>query len=46
METEFIKGIRELETLRAEALARRNDARQHHAAYLGFRQAQVDMALL
>ena len=46
MQTEFIRGIRELETLRAEALTQRNDARQHHAAYMAFRQAEVDTALL
>lgn len=46
METEFIKGIRELETIRVEALAKRNDARQYHAAYLAFRQAEIDTAFL
>lgn len=46
MQTEFIKGVRELEALRAEALTRRNDVRQHHAAYVAFRQAEADTALL
>lgn len=46
METEFIKGIRELETIRAEALSKRSDARQHQAAYVAFRQAEIDTASL
>jgi DNA-binding helix-hairpin-helix protein with protein kinase domain len=46
MQTEFIKGVRELEALRAEALTRRNDVRQYHAAYVAFRQAEADTALL
>jgi len=39
-----IKGIRELETIRAEALSKRSDGRHHQAAYLAFRQAEIDTA--
>jgi DNA-binding helix-hairpin-helix protein with protein kinase domain len=46
METELLKGVRDLETIRAEALAKRRDATQYQAAYLSFRQAETDAALL
>jgi DNA-binding helix-hairpin-helix protein with protein kinase domain len=42
IETGLINGIRELETLRSEALAKRHQAKQHHAAYIAFRQAEAD----
>lgn len=46
METELLKGAHELETIKAEALARRRDARQHQAAYLALREAEEDHRLL
>jgi DNA-binding helix-hairpin-helix protein with protein kinase domain len=46
METELLKGVRDLETIRAEALAKRRDATPYEAAYLSFRQAETDAALL
>ena len=46
METELLKGVRDLETIRAEALAKRRDATPNEAAYLSFRQAETDVALL
>jgi DNA-binding helix-hairpin-helix protein with protein kinase domain len=46
METAFINGIRELETMRTEALTKRNYAKQHEAAYMAFRRAEIDNALL
>src|SRR5580704_12101820 len=39
METAFINGIRELETIKTEALTKRSYAKQHLAAYTAFRQA-------
>jgi DNA-binding helix-hairpin-helix protein with protein kinase domain len=45
METELLKGVRDLETIRAEALAKRQDARQYQEAYLALRQAERDTAL-
>jgi hypothetical protein len=44
METEFIKGIRDLETMRVEALAKRRDYTQYQSAYLAFRQSEIDTA--
>jgi DNA-binding helix-hairpin-helix protein with protein kinase domain len=41
-ETDLLKGVGELETIKAEALARRRDARPYHATYLAFRQAEED----
>ncbi len=46
LEAELIKGVRDLETLRAEALANRRDASRYHADYLAFRQAETDAARL
>lgn len=46
LETELLKGIRELETIRAEAMARRQDARPHQAPYMNFRQAEEDSRFL
>ena len=46
METEFIKGIRELETVAADTLTKRSGAKQHQAAYLAFRQAEIDAIVL
>jgi len=45
MEAELLKGVRDLETIRAEALAKRRDATPYQAAYLSFRQAEIDAAL-
>ena len=46
METELLKGVGDLETLKAEAQAKRRDARQHQGAYLAFKQAEVDWKFL
>ena len=46
METAFINGIRELETIKTEALTKRSYAKQHQAAYMAFRQAEIDTAFL
>jgi len=46
METELLKGIRELETQKAEALTKRKDARQHEKAYLALKQVEVDLVYL
>lgn len=46
METALIKGIRDLETIKAEALAKRRDTRPYEAAYIVFKQAQIDAALI
>jgi DNA-binding helix-hairpin-helix protein with protein kinase domain len=46
IETGLINGIKELETLRSEALAKRHQAKQYHVAYIAFRQAEADAALL
>lgn len=46
METELLKGVGDLETLRAEALARRRDPRQHQSSYFAFKQAEVDWTFL
>jgi DNA-binding helix-hairpin-helix protein with protein kinase domain len=45
-ETELLKAVGELETIKAEVLARRRDPRAHHAAYLAFRQAEEDWKAL
>ena len=37
MQADLLKGIRDLETLRAEALTRRRSAIQHQGAYLAFK---------
>jgi DNA-binding helix-hairpin-helix protein with protein kinase domain len=44
LEAELIKGGRDLETIRAEALANRGDASQYQVHYLAFRQAEADAA--
>jgi DNA-binding helix-hairpin-helix protein with protein kinase domain len=41
-ETELLKGVGELETIKAEALARRVDATPYQSRYLAFRQAEED----
>ena len=41
-ETELLKGVGELETIKAEALARRRDATPYQSKYLAFRQAEED----
>ena len=46
METELFKGVRDLETIKAEALAKRRDAKQYEAAYQVFRQAETDAAVV
>jgi hypothetical protein len=46
METVFINGIRELETIRTEALTKQSYAKQHQAACMAFRQAEIDVAFL
>ena len=46
METELLKGTQDLETIKAEALARRRDARQYEAAYLALLEAEEDHRLL
>jgi len=44
LEAEPIKGGRDPEAIRAEALANRGDASQYQAHYLAFRQAETDAA--
>jgi DNA-binding helix-hairpin-helix protein with protein kinase domain len=46
METELLTGIRELETLRAEAVTKRSSVTQYQGAYLAFRQSEVDWRFL
>jgi len=41
-ETELLKGVGELETIKAQALARRRDATPYQSKYLAFRQAEED----
>ena len=45
LETELLNGARDLETLRAGALAKRRDAKQYQATYLAFRQAETQTVL-
>ena len=46
LETELLKGVQELETIKAEALANRRNARPHQSAYLAFLEAEEDHRLL
>jgi DNA-binding helix-hairpin-helix protein with protein kinase domain len=46
METALLQGAKELEVLRAEALAKRNDYRAYQTVYLAMRQAEIDATLL
>jgi hypothetical protein len=46
MQTALLKGIRELETLKAEALTKRRSATQWQRAYVVFKQAEVDYNFL
>jgi len=46
MEMALIEGVKELETLRASALAKRNDFIEYQATYLAMRQAEVHAALI
>jgi DNA-binding helix-hairpin-helix protein with protein kinase domain len=46
METELFKGVADLETARAETLARRRNTKQYEAAYLAYLQAEVDTKYL
>ena len=42
METELLKGVRDLETLKAAALTKRRSATQYQGAYVALRQAETD----
>lgn len=46
METELLKGVRDLETLKAEALTKRRSATQYQGAYAALRQAEADWKFL
>ena len=46
MQADLLKGMRELETLKAEALTRRRSATQYQGVYLAYKQAEVDWKLL
>lgn len=46
METELLKGVRDLETLKAEALTKRRSAAQYQGAYVALKQAEVDWNFL
>lgn len=46
METELLKGVKDLETIRADALAKRGHTGPYQAAYLSFQQAEIDAAFL
>ena len=46
LERELLKGVRDLETLKAEALTKRQAATQYQAAYVALKQAQVDWKFL
>jgi DNA-binding helix-hairpin-helix protein with protein kinase domain len=46
METELLKGVRDLETIREESLARRRHANHYERAYIAFRQAETDASSL
>jgi DNA-binding helix-hairpin-helix protein with protein kinase domain len=46
METELLKAAGELETIKAEVLARRRDPRPYQAVYVAFRQAEEDWRAL
>ena len=46
MEGELLKGVRDLETLKAEALTKRRSVTQYQGAYLAHRQAEVDWKFL
>ena len=46
METELLKGVHDLETLRAELLAKRRNASQYERAYLAFKQSEMDTSFL
>jgi DNA-binding helix-hairpin-helix protein with protein kinase domain len=46
METELLKGVTELETIKAEAIAIRRNASPHQSAYLALLEAEEDHRLL
>ncbi len=46
METALLNGPKNLEMLRASALAKRNDFRQYQAVYLAMCQAKIDAAVV
>src|SRR5262249_36645831 len=46
METALLQGARELEAIRAEALEKRNNFKEHLTAYMAMRQAEKDATLL
>jgi DNA-binding helix-hairpin-helix protein with protein kinase domain len=46
MEKELLQGIKDLEIIKTEALAKRRDVKRYQEAYLAFRQAEVDVGSL
>jgi DNA-binding helix-hairpin-helix protein with protein kinase domain len=46
IETALLQGARELEAIRAEALEKRNNFKEHLTAYMAMRQAEKDATLL
>ncbi len=46
METALLQGAKELEAIRAEALAKRNNFKEYQTVYVAMRQAERDATLL
>jgi DNA-binding helix-hairpin-helix protein with protein kinase domain len=46
METAILQGPKELQAIRAEALAKRNDFKEYQTVYLAMRQAEIDAGTL
>jgi hypothetical protein len=42
MEIELLKGLRDLETIKAAILTKRRSAAQYRGAYVALRQAEID----
>ena len=46
METTLLRGAKDLEALKVDALTKRSNLKEYEAAYVAMRQAETDASLL